>query len=149
LEAEVHRLDLLDRVKFVGWVLPAELAGYTRAADFGVDLLDLNLSKQLASCNKFFEYLHAGIPSLCSDVVEHRRVFANHRVGVLVRNDVDDVCRGIDDLVSLPDLRPMQTACRAAAREHNWQRQTAVLDDVVRSLTAATSTGGRTSPVGA
>jgi glycosyltransferase involved in cell wall biosynthesis len=141
LAAEVRSRGLDDRVKFVGMVPSRHLAGYTRAADFGVDLLDLNLSKRLASSNKFFEYLHAGIPSLCTDAVEHRAVFDRYRVGVLVGGDVGDVARGIDELIHASDVEVMRRACREAAREYNWQAQVGVLDDVVRGF--GTPTGAR------
>ena len=141
LAAEVRSRGLEDRVKFVGMVPARELAGYTRAADFGVDLLDLNLSKRLASSNKFFEYLHAGVPSLCTDAVEHRAVFDRYRVGVLVAGDVADVARGIDALMQSSDVPAMREACRAAAREYNWQAQVRVLEEVIRSLHPPASEG--------
>jgi glycosyltransferase involved in cell wall biosynthesis len=136
LVGEVRARGLEDRVKFAGMVPARELAGRTRAADFGVDLLDLNLSKRLASSNKFFEYLHAGVPSLCTDAVEHRAVFAKYRVGVLVGDGVAEVARGIDELMFSNEVPAMREACRAAAREYNWQAQVRVLDEVIRSLTA-------------
>lgn len=134
LESEVQRLGLQERVKFVGRVAPEILPGYTAAADLGVDLVDLNLSKELSASNKFFEYLHAGLPSLCTDTIEHRRVFDRYEVGVLVRNEIEHVARGILELMNSPDLVAMRSACRAAAKEYNWQAQSVVLDEIVRSL---------------
>ena len=67
-------LNLQNRIKFIDTVSLEKLPGYTSGADFGINLLeDINLSKKLASPNKLFEYLHAGIPVICSNSVENKK----------------------------------------------------------------------------
>ena len=77
LEAQelVEKLNLEKRIKFIDKVPIVELLNYTSGADFGVNLLeDINLSKKFASPNKLYEYIHAGIPVICSNTIENMKV---------------------------------------------------------------------------
>ena len=59
------KLGLQNKVKFLGYVLPAELEEITRNAWIGVNLLEnRGLSYYYSLANKFFDYLHAGIPQV-------------------------------------------------------------------------------------
>jgi glycosyltransferase involved in cell wall biosynthesis len=54
---------------------PAPLTAHVREADVGLCLIDLpaSLSDRLSSPNKLMEALAAGVPALCTDLVEARR----------------------------------------------------------------------------
>lgn len=89
LETHTRRHDLEERVKFIGMVPLNELPSYTSGADIGVNLLEeLNLSKKLASPNKLFEYIQAGITIIASQTAENELVLKNRLHGILVQNNV-------------------------------------------------------------
>ncbi|GAC1587789.1 MAG: hypothetical protein NVS3B25_03950 [Hymenobacter sp.] len=130
LRARAEHLGLLasGQVEFRGFVLPEALQEVTRHAAVGVMLLEnLGLSYYFSLANKFFDYVHAGIPQVLVDFPEYRAL-----------NDQFDVA----ELV--PDLRPATLAtalnrllpggdaaryrhlaanCRRAASQLSWQHE--------------------------
>lgn len=89
LETYTSRHNFGERIKFMGMVPLGKLPSYTMGADIGVNLLEeLNLSKKLASPNKLFEYIQAGIPVIASQTVENELVLKNQLDGVLVQNNM-------------------------------------------------------------
>lgn len=56
------------RVHVVEYVAPDEVVDHLRSASIGVNLLIDCVNHEVALPNKFFEYLHAGLPLLNSDV---------------------------------------------------------------------------------
>ncbi|HKJ56440.1 MAG TPA: glycosyltransferase, partial [Nitriliruptoraceae bacterium] len=57
-----------DRLHVVDYVAPDEVVDHLRSASIGVNLLIDCVNHEVALPNKFFEYLHAGLPLLNSDV---------------------------------------------------------------------------------
>ncbi|UYZ63727.1 glycosyltransferase [Hymenobacter weizhouensis] len=120
------------QVEFRGYVLPPDLRRLTRRARVGVMLLEnQGLSYYYSLANKFFDYLHAGVPQVTIDFPEYRAL-----------NDQYDVA----DLV--PDLRPATLAqalnrllpggdearyqqlrdnCRHARHHLHWEQEERVL----------------------
>lgn len=130
LRARAEALGLVQtgKVEFKGYVLPAALRELTRQATVGVMLLEnQGLSYYYSLANKFFDYLHAGIPQVVIDFPEYRALNEQY---------------GVADLV--PDLQPATLAaalnrllpggdaahyhrlaenCRRARPELSWQQE--------------------------
>lgn len=123
LEHVVDALGLRDRVGFHQKVPYDHLLGYTVAADFGVNLLEGNLSKELALPNKGFEYIHAGIVQISSDLVEARRVFSEHEVGMLTGNTEESLAQSLSALLESDRWEEYRENARAARRVYNWSTQ--------------------------
>lgn len=123
LEDAVNQAGLSQRVKFIDAVPLEQLAYYTRGADAGLNLLeDFNLSKKLASPNKLFEYIHAGIPVIASDTAENRLVFDKYPIGWLTANDRHSLAKTISAWHELP-LPDIKALCTQARAEYNWENQ--------------------------
>ncbi|MBR7951171.1 glycosyltransferase [Microvirga sp. STR05] len=87
LRAQAAALGLLEsgQVEFRGFVLPDELREVTRQAALGLNLLEnLGLSYYYSLANKFFDYLHAGIPQVVVDFPEYRALNDEYAVADLV-----------------------------------------------------------------
>ena len=96
LVKKIEKNKIQHKIKFLDAVPLNELLKFTSGADIGVNLLeDINLSKKLASPNKLFEYIHAGIPVLCSYSIENKKVISKYKVGELTSNIVSDILKNI------------------------------------------------------
>ncbi|MBC8083538.1 MAG: glycosyltransferase, partial [Hymenobacter sp.] len=129
LRARAGVLGLLasGQVEFRGFVLPEALRDVTRQAVLGVMLLEnQGLSYYYSLANKFFDYLHAGIPQVVVDFPEYRAL-----------NDQYDVAEIVPDLrpatlaVTLNRLlrddparyRQLAENCRRARHQLSWQHE--------------------------
>ena len=84
-QAEALGLLASGQVEFRGFVLPLELGELTREATVGVNLLrNLGRSYYYSLANKFFDYLHAGVPQIVTDFPEYRALNAEYDVADLV-----------------------------------------------------------------
>lgn len=81
----VNREGLIHKVIFHGKVAPEKLDGYLRQARVGINLLSReSASYEYSLANKFFDYVHAGLPQVCMDFPEYRRMNDQYRVASLV-----------------------------------------------------------------
>jgi len=119
-QAELQNIK--DRIIFDVTSLP-ELPKYTKGADFGINLqAPVNLSKKLASANKLFEYIHANIPIIASDVPENRLTIEKYKVGILVNNTPQEIARAIDFMTNA-NYTEYKENCKSAALEYCWEKQ--------------------------
>jgi glycosyltransferase involved in cell wall biosynthesis len=126
-------LKLQERVHFIGRVPYGELAAYTRSADIGINLLEeTNLSKSMALANKLFEYIHAGIPVLSTDTLEHRKIYDKFKVGVLTANTKTLIKSNLE--LIMENRKDYKELLQLAKQEYNWERQESILFELFKVL---------------
>jgi len=82
---QVAQKGLQGKVIFHGRVDPKELTALTAQADVGFNLLEnKGLSYYYSLANKAFDYMQAGIPSICMDFPEYAKINAEHRAFYLL-----------------------------------------------------------------
>jgi glycosyltransferase involved in cell wall biosynthesis len=126
-----------DRVRFVEWVPPSSVVPTVAQGDLGLCLFQAShLSYYWTLPNKFFEYLHAGIPVLASDFPETRRLVERYEVGALCDpGDPTSIADAVNDLLSRPDdLARMRDNALKAAQELNWEHERERLLGLYRRL---------------
>lgn len=127
LSDSVKKLSLEERIKFIDAVPLSELPKYTLGADAGVNLLEsFNLSKQLASPNKLFEYIHSGIPVIASKTIENQKVLERFRIGVLSDNDPGQIAGSLIELFTKPH-KDLSHQLSLAKDHYTWERQEELL----------------------
>ena len=74
-----------DRVQFLGYVKPKDLAEYTEQAWMGINLLEnKGLSYYYSLANKYFDYVQSCVPVLTMDFPEYRALQKEFPVAVLL-----------------------------------------------------------------
>jgi glycosyltransferase involved in cell wall biosynthesis len=87
LKQMVRDYKLENKVAFMDKMPFDKLINYTRAADAGLTLdKDTNLNYRYSLPNKLFDYVHAGIPVLASNIVEVRRIVEEFDIGLIIEN---------------------------------------------------------------
>lgn len=132
-----------DRVHFLGLAPVEELNGWACGADAGLLLLeDTSLNNALATPNKLFQYMMAGIPLLASDLPGMRPIVTNVGCGVLVEQLSPAVlATDLTRLIDAPEVRDsMGVAGREAAEtRYNWDTEKLKLLELYERLAAAST----------
>ncbi|GAA4008157.1 hypothetical protein GCM10022408_20350 [Hymenobacter fastidiosus] len=128
LRARAAALGLLatGQVEFRGFVLPDDLHEVTRHAAVGVMLLEnQGLSYYYSLANKFFDYLHAGIPQLIVDFPEYRHLNDEYEVAEVVALTPTAIAAALNRLLRDEPARYRALAhnCRRARLELSWQHE--------------------------
>ncbi|SNC60766.1 Glycosyltransferase involved in cell wall bisynthesis [Hymenobacter gelipurpurascens] len=131
LRSQAEALVLLQsgQVEFRGYVLPAELREITRRAAVGVMLLEnLGLSYYYSLANKFFDYLHAGVPQVVIDFPEYRALNEQYDVAELVSAPLTPatIAAALNRLLPGGDearVLELTAHCALARQVLNWQHE--------------------------
>jgi glycosyltransferase involved in cell wall biosynthesis len=137
LEQLVEQHGLGDKVRFLGHLSFRELQEHTVSASLGVSLEeDLGPNYYFALPNKLFDYIQARIPVLVSDFPEMGRIIDEYGVGVkLADRQPGSIARTIDRMIRDSGAREVWLAnLEKAARELCWEREAAVLRELVKHL---------------
>jgi glycosyltransferase involved in cell wall biosynthesis len=122
----VHEHGLSDKVIFKGRILPAELRQYTLNAWAGVTLFENNGMNNYHSLgNRFFDYLHAGLPQLCVNYPAYEEINNRYQIAVLINNlSPETIAGGLNELLNNKKLyNQLQQNCLQAREAINWQQE--------------------------
>lgn len=125
LRAETERLQLTDRVKFLGYVQPKALRTLTLQCHAGLNLLqNKGLNYYFSLANKFFDYTQALRPSLNMAFPEYTRHVQTQPVALLL-DDLKSttIAAAVQKLLSPSTYAELQNACRRARRLWTWERE--------------------------
>lgn len=114
-----------SKVQFLGWLPPEALPGHTAAAWLGLNVSEnLGKSYYYSLNNKFFDYIHAGLPSLINPFPEYLAMLERWKVGITAGSDPDSLVQAIRYLQGNPEIyTAMEAACRLASAELNWENE--------------------------
>ena len=126
LKEQTRQLGLDNKVKFLGFRKPDELRQITAQAYIGLNLLEQKgLSYYYSLANKFSDYIHAGIPQICINFPEYKRLNDQYHVGMLIDDlDQDTIKAAINTLLSDKNkYGEFKENCLVCRRELNWQNE--------------------------
>jgi len=130
LKSYVANEQLSDKVRFISRMPYEKLMQITMLCDLGLTLdKDTNINYRFSLPNKLFDYIHAGIPVLASDLVEVSRVVNHYRIGVTVSNvTADELIVAVNRLrENQQQLETFRTNCSKAAAELTWEHEIDVI----------------------
>jgi glycosyltransferase involved in cell wall biosynthesis len=132
--AEKEHLD--GKVIFVGKLPPDELRAWTRLADIGLTLdKDTNINYRFSLPNKIFDYIHAGIPVLASDLVEVKKIVQQYNVGrIAASHDPRAIAAVIREMLESPEFPEWKKNTVKAAEELNWEKEEQQLKKVFQQF---------------
>ena len=116
-------------------VPPTDILRHTASADVGLCLFEHTcLSYYFCMPNKLFEYIRAGIPVICSDLPELRRVVNDEHVGLIARDARPASIAAAVLAMEQRDPHSFVGALAQAADKYSWARQTTVLASLYQEL---------------
>lgn len=137
LETKLHQLtaqlNLTDKVKFLGFIMPQNLNQLTEKAYIGINLLENNSPSYYYSlANKFFDYIMAEIPSINMNFPEYQHINQQHQVAILIDNlEKETIKEAIIKLISNTQLyEKIVQNCIESKKINNWQKEEVKLIDI-------------------
>jgi glycosyltransferase involved in cell wall biosynthesis len=136
LKEKVKQLSLSDKVIFKPRMSYQEMMQHTQCADVGLTLdKDTNINYRFSLPNKLFDYIHAGIPVLASDLPEIRKVVEVYKIGLITDTHDPKSLSGIMKKMNDPLLlAKWQAALPIAAKELNWDKEKSVLTETFQGF---------------
>lgn len=133
LKQMIPDLKLEQKVKIIGKVPFEKLAQYTHHADLGLTLdKDTNINYRYSLPNKLFDYIHAGVPVLASELVEVKKIIDDFGVGDCISShDPKHIAEKINGIFQNESiLINWKKNCKIAAAKLNWEEEEKVLAEV-------------------
>jgi len=115
-----------DRILFLGYQSPQALKEITRRATIGLNLLESESKNYYYSlANKFFDYMHAEIPSVNMDFPEYRNIINEYPCAVMIKScDAQLIADAVNS--TCDDNEAYARYCQSAAEAKmifNWEHE--------------------------
>ncbi|NPA34771.1 MAG: glycosyltransferase family 4 protein [Chlorobi bacterium] len=130
-------LGISDRVTFLGMISPSELKRLIAKSWVGVNLLSHNnINFYFSLANKFFDYVHGGIPQITMDFPEYRQLNSEFQVAILLKQaKASQIAKAINKLYDNKQryLILKQNTLKAR-RQWNFQKESKKLISILRHV---------------
>ena len=134
LKYQVERLHLQEQVVFLGRILPGKLKSITKQAELGLSLEeDLGLNYRYCLPNKVFDYIHAGIPVLVSELPLLKELIDENKIGTcLLQRNPAALAAQIENMILNKDkyLNGIEQ-CKA---KYNWENEKKSLINFIKEI---------------
>ncbi len=122
----VRQSGLEGKVMFKGYVLPEDLKNITRTAWCGITLFEKKgMSNYYSLANRFFDYIHAGVPQLAVNYPAYNEINNWGPIAVLIDEPgVREIAGALNELLNNTDLyQTLLENCKQARLRYNWQEE--------------------------
>jgi glycosyltransferase involved in cell wall biosynthesis len=129
--------QVAEKVELRGKLLPGKLWAISQQASIGVAFPEKEgLNQYFALPNKFFDYIHAGLPQVTVDYPEYKKINDKYHIAGLV-NDISPgtIANAVNNLMADDVLlNELRQNCLKAREELNWQREESKLINFYKNI---------------
>lgn len=126
-----------DKVELKGMLSPSELWTISQKAAIGMGVAEnTGINQYLALPNKFFDYIHAGLPQIAMNFPEYQKINRQFEVAVLL-DDIspERIAEAVNNLLHNAVLyQRLRQNCLQARQLLNWQQEEKKLLDFYQSV---------------
>jgi glycosyltransferase involved in cell wall biosynthesis len=126
LKKLIREFKVEEKIELKGMLPPEELWQVAQQATIGIAIAENEgMNQYLALPNKFFDYIHAGLPQVTMDFPEYQKLNQRFEVAVLVDNLAPErIAVAINNLIEDTVLyERLKANCLKARLELNWQEE--------------------------
>lgn len=119
-----HQLE--EKIELKGMLNPDELWQISQQASIGIAVAEqTGLNQFYALPNKFFDYIHAGLPQVTMNYPEYKKINQQFEVALLIETlDPEKIAAAINTLINNDVLHSkLKANCLKAREELNWQQE--------------------------
>ncbi len=121
---EEHGVE--SKIELRGMVFPGELFRITQQCALGINLVEREgLNQYLSLANKFFDYIHAGVPQITMNFPEYRSINKQYEVAILIDDlNEDSIARTVKGIMTdEKKWKQLHENCLKAREVLNWQEE--------------------------
>jgi glycosyltransferase involved in cell wall biosynthesis len=137
LKQLIKENNLTDKIELKGMLPPDELWRVIQQAAIGIAVAEKDgLNQYLALPNKFFDYIHAGLPQVTMNYPEYKKINDKYGVALLINNLYPETIAGAMNNLLNDDViyKKLKENCLKARQELNWQEEEKKLIDFYKSV---------------
>ena len=119
-----HQVE--NKVELKGMLLPDDLWQVSQQAYIGIAIPEREgMNQYLALTNKFFDYIHAGLPQVTMNFPEYRKINQEYEVAVLLDEHAPNVIASAINNLLVNDVvySRLKQNCLKARLVFNWQEE--------------------------
>ena len=137
LKQEVAKRNAEDKVIFVDRVPYQALLQYTLNADLGISLdKDTNINYRYSLPNKLFDYIHCGIPVVCSNVIEVKTIVDEYAIGRSIEKVTPvNIEKALTEVLS-KGKESYQDSLSVASKNLTWEKEKVGVEEIYRNTAA-------------
>ena len=137
LKTIIQNHCLEHKVVIKGKVSPQALHEITAQYYIGLNLVEnIGLNQYYSLANKFFDYMHAGIPQVSMNFPEYKRINDQFEIAVLIDNlDQNEISKAINTLL-MDDKKYAELVqkCSEAKLVYNWENESKKLVQFYKNI---------------
>lgn len=124
------------RVNFAGYKHPEEIFPLLLESSVGINILEAySENYRLSLANKFFDYMHAGLPSINMAYPEYEDINGKHEVSILINKPtVAQFIRAIEKLEDQNQYDKLHENCLKYKSLYSWQNESQKLKSIYQAL---------------
>lgn len=132
----VQKKSLENNVKFLGRITPSKLKEITPKTHLGLSIEeDLGLNYHYALPNKIFDYIHANVPVLVSDLPEMKQIVLTYKIGEIVTDrNPKKLAIQIEQILN-SNQTFLKENLEKATQELRWKNEEETLKKIFNNLT--------------
>ncbi len=122
----IEENKIANKVELRGYVSPDELFQLTPHAKFGLTLFEsAGLNQYQSLSNRFFDYIMAGIPQVCVDFPEYKKINDEYNIAVMIENtEINTLVQTMNNLLNDTVVcERLRQNCLKARETLNWQNE--------------------------
>jgi glycosyltransferase involved in cell wall biosynthesis len=138
LKKMVVDLKLQSKIRFIDPLPYEQMMEYTRQGFLGLifEKIDVSHEHLFSLPNKFFDFIHAGIPVLSSEAVEIKSIITQFNIGTFVHNlNPEEMAKKVIEISEDKekyDLWKRNTV--TASKDLNWENEEKILINFMQHL---------------
>ena len=137
LQKHIQQLEWQNKIELKGFVSPRDLQLITPQATIGITLFETKgLSNYYSLANRFFDYMHAGVPQLCNAYPEYKAINQQYEIAYLIEQpDSKSIANALNEMLQTQSYyEQLQQNCLGARNIYNWQNEEKKLLDFYKNL---------------
>ena len=137
LKQMVHSLQLQSKIIFIASLPYKQMMEYTRQCFLGLVFvkIDLNDAHLFSLPNKFFDYIHAGIPVVASRGTEIQHIIDKYNVGTYINSlEPVEIAEKIAQIAEAKEYNTWKRNTIAASAELCWENEEHVIINFMDNL---------------